>query len=105
MNNNTNEKVIGISFYKMKFKNPKINLSYLKSLLKNSIEIETKAKAKFDKGEKKFVLIEIKFIIQNILETAEISQLELAIADEDNEFTWIGNKKNIFYEKDNVKKF
>ena len=101
MNINTNEKINGISFYYMKFKDPKINLSYLKSLLKNSIEIDKKITRDVILNEKVYTLIEIKFTLQNIIETAEINSFELSISDEENEFIWIGNKTTTF-NKDSV---
>ena len=75
----------------------------MKSLLKNSIEIQTKVNKNIKINEKTYSLVEIKFLIQNILETAEIKSLEIAILDEENEFTWVGNRKNNFVEKENVK--
>ena len=84
----------------MNFKDPKINLSYLKSLVKNSIEIEKKITQDVNLEGKIYSLIEIKFTVQNILETAEIKSFELAISDEENEFVWMGNKKTIFSEKE-----
>ncbi len=102
INVNSNEKVNGISFHTLDFKNPKINQTYLKSLLKNSISIQTKVSKILNLTDCNSNLVEIKLNIQNILELADLGSLEIAIADEENEFIWVGNRRNTFSDRDCV---
>jgi hypothetical protein len=99
---NSNEKVNGISFHTLDFKNPKINQTYLKSLLKNSISVQTKVSKNLNITDSNMSLVEIKLNIQNILDLADLASLEIAITDEENEFTWIGNRRNTFSDRDCV---
>ncbi len=79
--------VQGLFIYEVKNKTPSISKSFLKTVLKNSIQVEVSQKSF---GVQALVNFDFKINQKNLRAITEISSFEFFINEEDLEHTWMG---------------
>ncbi len=78
----------GVYIYECKLKSPSINKTFLKTVFKNSIKVESSIKE--ISGDIYLITLDLNLNKKNIEEISEVASYELFVQDEENEYTWMG---------------